>query len=91
MNIRPFMTAEVLRKKPSINWSKDRGNEPARNQERYPWFWKDGKFTGDRINDYHLTNAQKRTAREKEEKVDGASSRPPSPEGVVAESGLLDK
>jgi hypothetical protein len=61
-NIRPFMTAEVLRKKPSINWSKDRGKESGRNQEQYPWFWKDGKFTGDRVNDYHLTNAQKRVA-----------------------------
>ena len=30
MNIRPFMTAEVLRKKPTINWSKDRGSEPVR-------------------------------------------------------------
>jgi REP element-mobilizing transposase RayT len=63
INIRPFMIAEVLRKKPSINWSKDRGKEPGRNQDQYPWFWKDGKFTGDRINDYHLTNAQKRAAR----------------------------
>lgn len=62
INIRPFMTAEVLRKKPSIQWSKDRGKEPERDQEQYPWFWKDGKFTGDRINDYHLTNAQKRVA-----------------------------
>jgi len=62
-NIRPFMTADVLRKKPSINWSKDRGKEPGRNQDQYPWFWKDGKFAGDRINDYHLTNAQKRAAR----------------------------
>ena len=30
MNIRPFMTAEVLCKKPSINWVKDGGNEPPR-------------------------------------------------------------
>jgi hypothetical protein len=63
VNIRPFMTADVLRKKPSINWSKDRGKEPERNQDQYPWFWKDDKFTGDRVNDYHLTNAQKRAAR----------------------------
>jgi hypothetical protein len=62
LNLRPFMTADVLRKKPSINWSKDRGKEPERDQEQYPWFWKDGKFTGDRVNDYHLTNAQKRVA-----------------------------
>lgn len=46
-----------------MNWSKDRGKEPQRNQKQYPWFWKDGIFTGDRINDYNLTNAQKRAAR----------------------------
>jgi len=63
INIRPFMTTEVLRKKPSINCSKDRSKEPGRNQDQYPWYWKDGKFTGDRINDYHLTNTQKRAAR----------------------------
>ena len=63
-NICPFMTAEALRKRPSINWSKDRGSEPIREQERYPWLWKNGVFTGDRINDYHLANAQRRAARE---------------------------
>jgi len=62
-----------------------------RSQQQYPWFWKNGKFTGERINDYHLTNAQKHAAREKEGKVGGTASRLPSPEGVVAESGSLDK
>jgi hypothetical protein len=73
VNIRPFMTAEipggrkgagVLRFPPNINWSKDRGKEPLRPQEQYPWFWRDGKFSGDRVNDVHLTNNAKRKARE---------------------------
>ena len=51
INIRPFMSAElsrggrvgagILRIKPKIKWSKDRGQEP-RNlcpQDEYPWFW----------------------------------------------------
>jgi len=55
----------VLRKNPRISWSKDRGQEPAslRPREQFPWFWKDGRFTGDRVNDVHLTNAEKRAAR----------------------------
>lgn len=52
LNIRPFMTAEVLRhnKKPKLNvtWDKDRGKDV----ESAPWF---GVFGGDRINDHHLT------------------------------------
>jgi len=58
MNIRPFMTAEVLRhnKKPKLNitWDKDRGKDV----ESAPWF---SKFNGERINDYHLTLAEKLT------------------------------
>ncbi|WP_070397448.1 DNA methyltransferase [Hydrogenophaga sp. PML113] len=61
LNIRPFMTAEVLRhnKKPKLNitWDKDRGKDV----ESAPWF-KD--FKGDRINDHHLTVAEKKAARE---------------------------
>ncbi len=56
MNIRPFMTAEVLRhnKKPKLNitWDKDRGKDV----ESAPWFH---KFEGDRINDHHLSLAEK--------------------------------
>jgi hypothetical protein len=55
----------VLRKPPNIKWTKDRGKEPERDQEQFPWFWENGTFKGDRINDYHLTNAQKRAARER--------------------------
>lgn len=60
LNIRPFMTAEVLRhnKKPKLNitWDKDRGKDV----ESAPWF---KVFKGDRINDHHLTVAEKRAAR----------------------------
>ena len=60
LNIRPFMTAEVLRhnKKPKLNitWDKDRGKDV----ESAPWF---KVFKGERINDHHLTVAEKRAAR----------------------------
>ncbi len=62
LNIRPFMTADVLRhnKKPKLNitWDKDRGKDV----ESAPWF---KTFKGERINDHHLTLAEKRAAREK--------------------------
>jgi len=61
LNIRPFMTAEVLRhnKKPKLNitWDKDRGKDV----ENTPWF---KVFKGDRINDHHLTVVEKKAARE---------------------------
>ena len=60
LNIRPFMAAEVLRhnKKPKLNitWDKDRGKDV----ESAPWF---GVFGGERINDHHLTLAEKMAAR----------------------------
>jgi hypothetical protein len=60
LNIRPFMTAEVLRhnKKPKLNitWDKDRGKDV----ESAPWF---KVFGGDRINDHHLTIAEKLEAK----------------------------
>ncbi len=60
LNIRPLMTAEVLRhnKKPKLNitWDKDRGKDV----ESAPWF---KVFGGDRINDHHLTVAEKMAAR----------------------------
>lgn len=64
LNIRPFLTvpdvgkrgAGVLRDKPNIKWEKDRGKDV----ESSSWFH---KFQGDRINDHHLTLAEKRAAR----------------------------
>jgi hypothetical protein len=62
LNIRPFMTAEVLRhnKKPKLNitWDKDRGKDV----ESAPWF---KMFKGERINDHHLAGADRRAAKEK--------------------------
>jgi len=63
MNIRPFVEAGVLRKNPNIKWTKDRGKEPEREKDDYPWFWDGKTFTGERVNDVHLTNAEKLTAR----------------------------
>ncbi len=93
LNIRPFMRAELekggrrgaglLRFKPSITWTKDRGREPQslRPRDDYPWFWScpgDGTtdfegadtYDGNRWNDLHYTNATKRRAREKAAKGD---------------------
>ena len=52
INIRPFFEAGVLRKNPNIKWGKDRGKNPPGD----PW----GE---ERINDRHLTLAEKRAAR----------------------------
>ena len=65
LNIRPWVTvpdvgkkgAGVLRDKPNIKWDKDRGKDV----ESAPWYH---VFDGDRINDHHLTLAEKRAARE---------------------------
>lgn len=64
LNIRPWLSvpdvgkkgAGVLRDKPNIKWGKDRGKDV----ESAPWF---GVFGGERINDWHLTVAEKRAAR----------------------------
>jgi len=71
LNIRPFMQSKdvakkgagVLRSKPNIHWKKDRGTDVS----SAPWYdlglEYDGK-QGDRINDHHLTLAEKKQARE---------------------------
>jgi N-6 DNA Methylase len=74
MNIRPFATADILRKRVKIKWDKDRGKEPVREMNDFPWFWgwdsKSQDFAGvgkepdgNRWNDCHLTNKFKREAR----------------------------
>lgn len=72
MNIRPFLAqdipggkkgAGILRSKPNIKWEKDRGKEPVRAKSEFPWFWQGSTFTGDRVNDVHLTREQKEKAR----------------------------
>lgn len=56
MNIRPFITAGILRDTPNIKWGKDRGGDVP----SAPWYDIHG---GDRINDHHTTLAEKRAAR----------------------------
>jgi hypothetical protein len=57
LNIRPFVQADVLRKRvPSLHWKKDKGRDP----QSAPWFH---LFHGDRINDHHLSLAEKRADR----------------------------
>ena len=58
LNIRPFITAGVLRKNPKINWNKDRGTDVT----SAPWY---SRFKGERINDFHLTLEAKKKARNK--------------------------
>jgi hypothetical protein len=63
MNIRPFVEADVLRKKVKIKWEKDRGAEPQRDKVAFPWFWAGSTFTGNRLNDVHLTREEKLKSR----------------------------
>jgi hypothetical protein len=57
LNIRPFIGADVLRKKPNIKWGVDRGKNPPGS----PW----GEI---RDNDKHLSLEEKRATREKAKK-----------------------
>jgi hypothetical protein len=83
MNIRPFMTAKpvgvrarggcILRTTPKIKWDKDRGKEPQRLREDFPWFWGWDEqssdfagtktFDGNKWNDLHYTREFKKAAR----------------------------
>lgn len=82
LNIRPFLAVDlpngkkgagILRWKPNVKWEKDRGKEPQRKKEEFPWFWGwDGKamdftggkiFDGNRWNDCHYSHSAKQTAR----------------------------
>ena len=71
MNIRPFMSvpdvgkkeAGILRTKPNIKWTKDRGNDIA----SAPWYKLGLQYNeseGSRINNHHLTLAEKQAARD---------------------------
>jgi hypothetical protein len=83
MNIRPFIAAKplgarakgacILRSTPKIKWEKDRGKEPQRPREDFPWFWGwDGgaqnfegakSFDGNRWNDLHYSRSFKEAVR----------------------------
>ncbi len=64
LNIRPFLSvptvglkdAGILRFKPNIRWTKDRGKDVS----SAPWYH---LFKGERINDHHLTLEEKKAAR----------------------------
>jgi hypothetical protein len=80
-NIRPFLLAGDVGKKgaglfravPLALNDKDRGTEPHRRKDEYPWFWSEkepgtdptggNEFVGNRWNNVHLTLARKRQAR----------------------------
>ena len=57
LNIRPFIEADVLRKKPNIKWGVDRGKNPTISH------W--GEV---RDNDKHLSLEEKQVAREQNQK-----------------------
>jgi hypothetical protein len=83
INIRPFITAKplgaraigacILRTTPKIKWEKDRGKEPQRAKEDFPWFWGwkekaenfEGTktFDGNRWNNLHYSRLFKEAAR----------------------------
>lgn len=69
LNIRPFLSVEdvckkgagILRAKPNIKWNKDRGKDVP----SAPWYslgLEYGEGEGARINDHHLTLAEKKAA-----------------------------
>jgi hypothetical protein len=68
INIRPWIIAAklykatktgILRFQPNIKYPKDRGKEPFRDRNEFPWF----KSSPDRVNDRHLTLEEKKAAR----------------------------
>ncbi len=101
LNIRPFLTAStwrakakktcILRVTPGVRKHEgaDRGGEPHREKEDYPWFWAEDhdvetvdfaggpEFKGRRYNDFHLTRRFKQSARDRK-----ASIRPPGSEAA---------
>jgi hypothetical protein len=87
LNIRPFMMAQdvkptrgknkgpgILRGKLNVKWTKDRGKEPEREKQNFPWFWTwdeetqdfqgAEEFDGNRWNNLHYTTAAKQAARQ---------------------------
>ena len=91
LNIRPFLKAPdfkptqektkgsgLLRCKPNVKWTKDRGKEPQREKSDFPWFWSwdeetdnfqgGEEFDGNRYNDLHYSTATKQKARVAQQK-----------------------
>ncbi|MBB1249933.1 SAM-dependent methyltransferase [Rhizobium sp. G21] len=89
LNIRPFLTATtwrakakkacILRVMPGVKKHEgaDRGGEPHRDKDDYPWFWAEDhdvatldfaggpEFKGRRYNDFHFTRPFKQAARDR--------------------------
>ncbi|MFO0283840.1 MAG: hypothetical protein ACK532_18185, partial [Acidobacteriota bacterium] len=69
----------ILRITPRMNYGKDRGKEPHRPKEDFPWFWSwDGQsenflggkdFDGSRWNELHYSLETKKNARERKRKA----------------------
>jgi hypothetical protein len=94
LNIRPWLTARVhqpsrrdgciLRVTPRINYGKDRGKEPYRAKEDFPWFWSwdertddflgGDAFDGARWNDLHYSLKTKKRAREKKQTAEATNA-----------------
>ncbi len=93
INIRPFLNAKpyrgsrnscILRITPKIKHGKDRGKEPWRPKEEYPWFWGwdertqdftgGDTFDGARWNDLHYSNEMKRKSWAKKAEADASKS-----------------
>ena len=80
-------SACILRVAPGIDWKKDRGSEPDRPKEHFPWFWTwDGEtadftgakeFDGNRHNDLHYSRKVKDAARAK---ATGSGTKPAAAE-----------
>jgi hypothetical protein len=84
LNARPFLATDLsrgkkgaglFRSKVNLKWEKNKGKEPVRPKENFPWFWNwDEKtenfaggreFDGNRWNNLHYTTAFKQVARER--------------------------
>ncbi len=88
LNLRPFLTATprnkpracILRVRPNLKYGKDRGSEPKRERDDFPWFFAEegdvgqinfagrADFKGLRFNDFHYTRAFKQAQRSKHAK-----------------------
>ena len=69
-------------------WDPDDDRE-LRPHDDYPWFWRDGEFTGDRVNDVHLTVAVKLAHRPQPVVAEGSFSTS-SGQSLIPHSGVAD-
>ena len=94
MNIRPWLRSSlspgtktkkdacILRVTPKMKYDKDRGKEPLREKDDFPWFWTwdektddfvgGAEFDGARWNDPHYSLSAKQKARDRKKQREGA-------------------